>query len=144
MLVDLINFAGDGILAMWTVDTATESVNPLVAIAHMAVQCSLYIHRELDNFEVDLSEVQSNSPLFNSNGKLPNYYDSIDTVSNSPDKQATPMPEKVKIKSHTGLGLGEVKIFTVGGVNGRWLYVVAGNAVEQLTSTVAQAGNVGA
>jgi hypothetical protein len=45
----------------------------------------------------------------------------------------------VFMKTHTGLGLGEVKIYYVGGVNDRWMYVVAGNAVEQLTSTVAQA-----
>jgi hypothetical protein len=63
-------------LALWSYDNDSKNVKPLVALAHMAVQCSLYLHQQLDNFQVDVTAmpaVASASLTLNSSSKASFY-----------------------------------------------------------------------
>lgn len=99
----------------------------MLALSHMAVQCSLYLHQQLEQFSI--GGPSTSASLTTTKKELSLH------KSNSTEK------EEVYLRTHTGLGYGEVKVYNVGGVSDRWLYVLGGSAVEQLTSTVAQAGS---
>ena len=135
----MITFAGDGILALWSYENSVDK-GSISSLAHMAVQCSLYLHQQLDNFQMDVtSSLSSASVSLSTSGssRTPLYIYKTHNTTSAIEKDT--LNENMYIKTHTGLGYGEVKIYYVGGVNDRWSYVVAGNAVEQLTTTVAQA-----
>jgi hypothetical protein len=69
------------VLALWSFEPIyndKEEKEKLLEIAHMAVQCSLYLQEQLGQFRVEIG---------------------------------TNTNQCVVLKTHTGLGLGEVKVF---------------------------------
>jgi CRISPR/Cas system CSM-associated protein Csm3 (group 7 of RAMP superfamily) len=103
----------------------------MLALSHMAVQCSLYLHQQLEKFSI--GGPAASATLTTSKSNILSLH-----KTNSSDKAT----EDVYLRTHTGLGYGEVKVYNVGGISDRWLYVLGGSAVEQLTYTVAQSGKL--
>jgi hypothetical protein len=85
----LINFAGDGVLALWSFEASGDmeiDKKRMLEVNHMAVQCSLYLQEQLSDFRVDIPKNNINS-----------------TKSSC-----------IYLKTHTGLGSGEVKVYYIG------------------------------
>jgi class 3 adenylate cyclase/tetratricopeptide (TPR) repeat protein len=84
---DVVKFAGDGLLALWT------DSEGLATATLRAAQCALAIIAELHEFEVI---------------------------------------EGVRLSLHIGIGAGEVSIFRLGGILGRWELLYSGKPFVQL------------
>jgi len=85
---DVLDFAGDGVLAVWLAEpgTATDATR-------RASRCALAIQKEMDHFEVG---------------------------------------REAEIRFYAGIGAGPVTLLDVGGVDGRWRFLVAGAPLEQI------------
>lgn len=94
---DIINFAGDAMLAIWPAESLSLDI-----ATYCAAQCALAILNDLGEYQA----------------------------------------ANAQLRLHIGMGAGELKEFYIGGTNGRWEYLVAGEPIAQvaLAETAAAIG----
>ncbi len=94
---DVVKFAGDGLLAIWTpspAKAAGNGENPLRAATLCAAQCALVAQKELHNYEIS---------------------------------------EEIHLAMRLGIGVGDAFSVHLGGVFGRWEFLIAGDSVVQVS-----------
>ena len=92
---DIINFAGDAMLAIWPAESLSLDI-----ATYCAAQCALAILNDLGEYQ-------------------------------APNAQ---------LRLHIGIGAGNLKEFYIGGTNGRWEYLVAGEPIAQMALAEMAAG----
>ena len=93
---DLVDFAGDGILAIWTAQAQGSHASAQGALAdavRAAESCARGIQSAMDRF---------------------------------------PAAEGAELRFYAGIGAGRVSLLEVGGVEGRWRFLVAGEPLAQM------------
>ena len=94
---DVMQFAGDGLLALWAAERTDVGLDVL---GRRAAQCGRAIQAGLHDY---------------------------------------PVADGIRLSSRVGVGCGQVTIVHVGGVDGRWEYVVDGPPILQVARAQAQA-----
>lgn len=94
---DVMQFAGDGLLALWTAEGTDLELGVL---SHRAARCGRAIQAALHDY---------------------------------------PVADGIRLSSRVGVGCGQVTIVHVGGVEGRWEYVVDGPPILQVARAQAEA-----